>query len=693
MTIKIPGINKKHSIPNNSDLFGTLHYTKNINLDEEGYIKLSSRMVSIFNQSTTSNIRLPLAFGRKSVFSTSTDFVDVQNGTSAFWLTLAETAITANIHVGTGVATLTEDSHGTWYKNLWHITDDNDIFWLDDVTDTATYTEITDGSPANLTSGVVHFLEVFRNKNALCCTNGNTVNLYTESSGTYTLDQTLTIPADFETVGLSYSNYQMGVIAMLSTSIGQNQDAYFFVWDGLGSEASRGVPIGSDKAIAVTAYKGSWVILTRTGILKLFTGGGWEDIATLPFYYRDLLWGQSFSRNLLGNVLLVDGDVIYINFNGILNAYGKNYEQVLNSNLGGVLCWDPKIGLYGRYTPSISPASMLTVTSGNINTTTDVLTASAGTIPSTGSQIKYTHDKSNQIGGLVTPRIYYVIRHNSTEFSLSTTKQNALDGVKVDITSTGAANNYFMGLETYDYGSGYANTSGALALLGKTLSVHDHIISGSELNDFDGTGNSNHINITVPGFESRGYIVTPKVTFDNALENTKKIYIKYRPLDTNDKIIVKFKGKDLIGLPVSTPQGRSSAVNQCSWTSSTVFTTTANLADAKTAFDAGVTLEVEVIAGSGAGTLVKLSNITFSSPTYTVTVEEAVDGAAASRFCDVIIDNWEKMGEITSTDTDGFKSFNIMKNHTWGKFKIELRGVETTIEDINIDNGVHRPSV
>lgn len=693
--IKIPSSSKRHLVPNNSDLFGTLHYTKNINLDEEGYLKLSSRMVSIFNQADTSNIGLATAFGRKSVFATSTDFVMVQNRTQAYWLTLAETSISANIHIGTGVATLTEDSHGTWYKNMWHITDDDDIFRLDDVTDTATYTEITDGTPANLTAGKVHFLEVFRSKNALCCTNGNTVNLYTESAGTYTLAYTLTLPDDFEAIGLSYSNYQMGVIAMLSTSWGQNQDAYFFVWEGNSTEASKGVPIGSDRAIAIVPYKGSWVILTRTGQLKFFTGAGWEDMpnGTLPFYYRDLIWGQSFSRQIFGDAMIVEGDVIYINFNGLMNAYGANYEQILNNCLGAILCYDPRIGLYGRYSPSISPANLLTVTSGNINTTTNIMTKTAGTIPTTGSPIKYTSDKTNQIGGLQAGKVYYCINLSSTTFSLAETKALALAGTKIDLTSTGAANNYFMALEVYDYGQSYANQSGAIGLLGKSLSVHDHIISGSELNDYNGTGNSNHINLTIGEFENRGYAVIPKIIFNSVQDEAQKIYVKYRPLKTYDEIIVKFKNQELLGLPISTPQARSSTVNQCAWTSSTVFTTTANLSAAKTAFDAGKELEIEVIAGAGSGCLVKLSNITESSGTYTVTCEEAVDGAAASRYCDVIIDNWRVIGEITDADPGNYKEFPIGEASSWCKFKVELRGTETTIQEMQFVNAEQQPSV
>ena len=239
MSFKSPTDTKKHSIPNNSELFGTIHYSKNINLDDEGIITLASRAVSIQNEASTANLGLPVAFGRKSVFASSVSYAMVQNRQKAYWVTLAESGITFNVHIGTGVATLTADSHGCWYKNKWHITDDDDIFWLDDITDIATYTEITTGGGLpNLTSGKAHYLEVFRNKNALCVTNGNKVQAYTESSGTYTATTTLTIPDDYEAIMMKYSGYRMGIIATLSdTTQGQNQEAFFFVWNGANSEA------------------------------------------------------------------------------------------------------------------------------------------------------------------------------------------------------------------------------------------------------------------------------------------------------------------------------------------------------------------------------------------------------------------------------------------------------------------------
>jgi hypothetical protein len=687
--IKIPE-NGKYGIPNNSDLFGNIWYTKNINLNEDGYIKLSSRAVSLFSELDVANLRLPVAFGRGNLFQSpdSIDFAITQAGQKGYWLTLLETGNTLNVDVGVGVATLSVDSHGAWFQNLWHITDPTELYTKAGLADSQTYT----ARSASLTTGKVHWLEVFKNRNTICVTNGNTIKQFDSS---YAASIILTLPADFEAVAMSYSNNSMGIVTMFSdttTGKNQNQEAYFFVWDGSSTSASSGIPVGSDKIISIVPYKGSWVILTREGQLRYYNGGGWQDLPALPFYYKDLIWGTSYTRDSYGDVMFVEGDLIYININGLFTANGSKYERVLTNNPGGIICYDPKIGIYQRYSPSISPANVITVTSANVNTSTNILTKTAGTLPSTGSPIKYIYDKSSLIGGLKTPVVYYCIQLSSTTFSLAETKEDALAGNAIDITSTGAANNYFLALEVYDYGQSFANTVGAITDTGTTDSQVDHLIFGSELNDYNSTGNSVHLNITSPDFPNRGYFVTPKILSSEVEDTAQKIFIKYRPLSATDKIILKYKNMDYVGLPVSTPQARTTAMNQCIWTGANSFYTTADLSDALTQFDNDVELECEIIAGAGAGSMTKITDITFGSGTYAVTLDEDIDGATSGRYCDIIIDSWNKIIEIDNTDPRNWREIILAEPSKWIKLKVELRGVETTIEEIQVINKTQIPS-
>ncbi len=116
------------------------------------------------------------------------------------------------------------------------------------------------------------------------------------------------------------------------------------------------------------------------------------------------------------------------------------------------------------------------------------------------------------------------------------------------------------------------------------------------------------------------------------------------------------------------------------------------MSDALTAYTAGKELQCEVIGGAGAGTLVKISSITYSSPTYTVTLAEAVTGASSSRYCDVVIDNWNTIATITSTSSNikNLSELAIGSKSNWFKVQCEMRGTDVAIFDQKIINSVHK---
>ena len=667
--IRLPSDTKNYSVSNASDLKGTVWYTKNLNLDEEGYLKLSSRTVSVLSERDYANANLVTAFGRTS--SGSNAIFNLLTTDRAYTLTIGETALSAT--QDSASPQFSFDSHARWYQNLWTSSETNDFF-------TGSGASWTDRG--NLTTGKAHPVEVFRNRNTICIGDGNTVLQF---DNTYTATTTLTLPPDFEVVSMAYANNRMYVLTMLSdTTQGQNQEAYFFVWDGATTSAEQGLPIGSDMGIAVVAYMGSVVILTRTGQLLYFTGGGFRELAAFPFYFMERTWGNSYNRNLYGDVLAVEGSVIYINFNGILNAKNSNFEQYAQSCPGGIWCYDPTVGLYHRYSPSISDANLISVSSANVSTSANTFVKTSGTIPSTGSEIKYTGSKSTQIGGLSTGTVYYCIKHNSTTFSLAETREKALDGVAIDITGSGDTTNYFWALEVKDYGQSYGVQSGAIALMGVDSLVYDHVIVSSKL--ADATSQSSKyftVNLTIPGFENRGYFITPNIVSASAQDVLQKLFVSYRPLKDNDKIIYKIKDRHYEGLPVSTAQARYSNTNICTWSSTTQFYTSLNadLSAAKEAFDLGVDIECEIIAGAGAGTMAQIDNIEEQAGVYTVTLKESIFGISAGNRSDVIFDNWKVLGESTKEGNTNLSEIPSTSKSDWFQIKVELRGTEVAIFD------------
>jgi len=194
-------------------------------------------------------------------------------------------------------------------------------------------------------------------------------------------------------------------------------------------------------------------------------------------------------------------------------------------------------------------------------------------------------------------------------------------------------------------------------------------------------------------FRNISSFVTTKGVSNNVTDQYQKLYIKYRPLAENDRIIIKYKDKDILGLPVTTPQIPS--FYTCTWTSPTTLTTNANLAAAKTYFDAQQLqspigeLECEITAGAGAGQMSQITNITESSGTYTITLSDTIVGAVNTRNCDIIINNYKLLGEITYADTENYKEFPIALTSKWCQVKVIMDGVEITIEELQIINEKH----
>lgn len=663
----------RFSQPNNSDLFGNIWTTKNMNFDEEGYIKLSNRSVLLASESDATEVGIPISSGRQN----NGTFLVVTSD-SPLIADIRETAVTYEVDTDSGNPALGYDSWGRWWQNRWYVTGDTSLYYKSGSTWT--------NASVSITSGLCHAIEVFRNRLTLVIANGSTLVQIDTSHSTSGIPQ-LSIPADYEITGIAYSNNKVGIATKLSDSASsQNQEAYFFVWDGASNSANGGFPVGSDTILAVRAYKSSWVILTRAGQILFWNGGGFDVLVNLPFYYFDVIWGDPVNKQVFGDAFQVEGDLIYLNINYEFNLFGNKSQEYLQTSQSGVLCYDPRVGLYHRYSPSISRGSLIRVASSGIDTSSNVFTANnSATLPETGNPIKYTNDYANPIGGLMVGSVYYIIRHSSTTFSLAETKQDAIDGNKIDITSTGASSNYFFAISVVDFGASRVGRTAGMALVGYKDQVSDHLIFGGELYDNTSSSDYDSIVFTVGGFKNIGYFITPKLISDSSSDTSQNVEIKFRPLVGEDKIVIKHKDREIPGIPVSTPQGNTS----CTWTSSTVLTTTADLSEVEAYLNDTDTAEereceVEIISGAGAGQLIQIDTIVEAAGTYTITLAEEAEGVSADDVCDILIDNWKEYAVITADsdeNDEGALDVAIGTASKWHKFKVVLSGVDTKVEE------------
>lgn len=678
--IKIPQLTHKQF--NNSDRTGTIWASKNINLDEAKYIKLSPRMVRIMDESVNSDFGVPLSIGKYGQGS----FQIATSSDANFTLVIdSNGAVTITEESGANEPTLTIRSHAKFFEGRWFATTTTAI--VSKASNGAANAAWTDSSITLANSGVRHYMEVFASRVSLVVADKNILKQYTNSSGTLTNTINLTIPTDYEINGVAYNYGKMGVITRVATSGASGiSEAKFYIWDGSVTSAV-GFGLGSDAGILVLPYKSSFLVLTRNGKWKYFNGGGFEELEGLPFFYEGKKWAQSGDETVFGDAFDVDEEKVYFNLGLLLNSfYRKGYKTIVNAP-SGVWCRDPEVGIYHRLSPSNSTLGVFTVTDSNVNTGTDVLTASSGTIPATGNIARYIRTDGTEIGGLKLAQDYFIIKTGSTTFKLAETKEYALNNVAIDITTTGGSNNFFHMYTLNDYGQTLYEDSGAIASFGEggqVPSIYGDYLVGSILYDTALSGIPN-LSMVVPFLENRGWIITPKIFPDDAVEDTyQKLTIKFKPLKTDDKIIVKVRTKNILGLPISSPNKESS--DFATWSSATEFYTSTDLSEAKTALDKNQELECELVAGAGAGVMVKISSISAPSAGVTsVVLAEEVLGASSGLKSYFIIDNWEVLQEADSED-DYYKSYIVSRRGKWVQFKVELRGDETTIEEMQLDH-------
>lgn len=676
--IKIPSSDKKYSQTNRSDISGNVWYTKNIDFSEEGYMKQSNRIVQVLSDSSLDG-NFDTDFNYSPSIGRAGSAFFMATIEEPFKATLTATGFSATEDADASNPTLSTNSRGRWFQNAWHVSTDTTVV-SKAVSGGAWTSRIT-----SLTTVVAHPIEVFRNRGTICVGNGNIVKQYTSAYGAST---DLTIPTDYEVVDISYSNNKVGVITKLSaTASGQNQDAYFFVWDGTTTSSNGGYPLGVNEIVAITPYKGTWMLLSKTGQILYFNGGGFQELAVFPFFTKDRIWDDISAK---GDVMIADGDLIYIQINGVLSITGSKQETVMINNPGGIWCYDPNVGLYHKWSPSISQLNSITVNSGDINTTTDILTATTGTVPVTGSPIKLVHSTTTPIGGLKGGNTYYVIKLSSNTFKLATSVSNALASTSIDITGTGVSTNYFLALTVKDYGQSFLGTTAGMVLTDTKNVVYDGLIMSYRA--YNTVGSSiNYFAMTVSGFDNISYYVTPRIESQNVEDIAPKLYIKYRPLKSSDTITIKYRNEDILGIPATTPMRGQS----CTWTSTTTLTLAGDLSEIDTYLDlTDKECELEVISGSGAGQMSKISSISESTGTYTITLTDTMEGVTASDTCNIIINNWKTLKVVSSGNTKGYEEIAVNSNSSkFIQFKVIMKGTDIVIEELQFLNETFLKSI
>ena len=667
--IKIPQNDKRIIVTQGKEAFaGTLAFTKNINLDEAGYIKLSAPMAQIFSSEDDANFEIPV-----SIFTFRESTLKVITDGKTYNINLASLAVTED----TGFTTGQEPSRVfVWVSGNWFINGSDAVYdYTGAVNGVSVYT--------SRIAALLEYINLFVNKNTLVGSNGsNTLKQYNASFAGTT---DLVIPANFVITGAKYSNNQMGVI----TRQAKNTDnAYFFIWDGNTAAANAGYPLNDSFLIGIDAYKSSWVILTSAGELLYFNGGGFDTLGQLAHFDREdeFLNLSPSTTTDIRDIIQAEGDKVYFNAPS-LPQFSKDNKAFVPFASGGIYCFDPDASFYHRHAPSYSYYQEEDTTAAS-----DICTFAQTHFLETGDPIFISDASTN--GGLSVPKTYYAIKQSSTTIKIATSYANAMANTAVTLVDGTVSIHY---IQRRDYGMEalrFLDLGGIKKdknLAGYLDTFIDPFFMGAAIRPADvGTARVNVLCTLVPLAENRGYFVTGRFQSENIEDNWQYVAIKYDRLKNGDKIVVKAntQAREPIVIGDSGLFDDSYSGDSVTWIAADTFETSFDLSEAE------VGDEVHVFDGAMAGQSAHIKSINTTGGTYTIQLDESLRGYSGSKKSCVVVSKFKKLGVITKDDTAGYKKFAIAEGASpTVEVKVELRGVGVKVSEVQVINNTHEGSI
>lgn len=658
---------------NQNDTSGSLFVTKNITLDRLGNIKLSPPSVAIMTTDDDSNLDIAdslfqsangLYVNSKEVFNSSSVKLDKLNSLSS----------------NTNHPTPNVEEDGIYFNGTEVVTDDNGLVYK------SAATAWTVVSPAlGLTAGSPTQMAVFDSFTSLLVGNDNKV--YMVSTG-WVVTKTLVLPASYQITSLACNNNAV----YIGTRHIANGEAKMFTWDGTSTGHNGSYGVGTFEIFALRAYKQSCALITSLGELLQFNGGGFTRLAILPAYFYNKSWADPLNDHskISNRGMVVDGEYIYLRLDSKCNS---KIDVFTPNFAGGVWCFDPAVGLHCKYTPSYSRVDTVALNTGLVDTGTDELTVT--TAPVTGTPVFYEAVSTPSLG-LTDFTPYYAIKTSSTTIKLATTYSNAIAGTAIDLTSTGNDFQKIYIINTNDYGWSMSNDRGSIGILSPSITgnnaLTERAVFTAQLHAKQNASTAKTvINVVSPKLPNIGYFITPKLNSLSLEDQFNKLSIKYKELKTDDSITIKYKLIDRPNMPRATMGSNlitSLASKTGTWTSTTTFTTPYDLSDVT------VGDEIEITSGVGAGFIAHVSAKEDSGGTYTITLDEAFIFAVSGDVMFFAVDNWTKINTITSTtqNGNGFTTLPIDKKSKFVQVKVVLKGVDITIEELQIGNQTFKPT-
>lgn len=516
--------------------------------------------------------------------------------------------------------------------------------------------------------------EIFDTFNSIIIGNNNNVIMVDSN---WVVVKTLVLPSQYKVMSMSVN----GNTAYIVTKHNSGGEAKVFTWDGITTAFNTPYGVGTFEAPVIRKYMGSAALLTSRGQLLQFNGGGFTPLASLPVFYYEKDWGSvlAFYSKVSNRGMVVDVDKIYIRIDSNIsgnNPYNKNFP-------GGVWEYTPETGLNCIHTPSFSKVLQKTVATSGVTIATNIITSTD--VPITGTPVIYTNGGGTTLAGLKNNKLYFTIKISGTEFKLAETLTDALAGTAIDLTGTGNNAQVFNFILVNDYGFSYANNMGSIEILPLSVAPNDlltdRVVFTADLfSKTDVSVKKTVFNIINPQLPNRGYLISARLNSPNLEDTYQKIHVKYRPLDVDDKIIIKTKMLDKLNVPFGSFDDGQSVIG--TWVDTNTFTTTLDMTNAE------VGDEIEIIAGVGAGVLAHIDSLSENAGTWTVNLTESFIFASANDVMYFYVDNWSILETITqeTQNAEGHFDTSIDKASKFLDVRLELRGVDVTLEEFKVTN-------
>jgi hypothetical protein len=517
--ITFPRNNETWQVTQGSEKKPDIIYAHNVNFDDEGRVALSSRTIEIASSDDDADFQLSLAMTNNAgadgtVFTTDKVF-DISFDDTVTMFDVSELNPSfGEIPDGDQYGTIVQ------FNNLTHIIENDRILKYDGGATPWSTTGIT------LTGTVHHPACEFKNRRTLVVGDGNTVKQYNTSYATTDLAQ-LTLPAGFEVIGIDYNAGLVGI-----ATVNENDEAYFFVWDGGSNEANYGFPVGARRCYWVKAYKNTFVTLTGKGQILYWTSSGMEQLCALPIYYRYKASYEDY-RNYTATrerSVVVDGDIILFNIGTRLEIRTPEEYSYDTTTPSGIWCYDPNVGLYHRSALTSTP--LIQDSSLSLSNSEFTLNVNA---PDTGTEIRIA-DANENLTGVDVNKLYYVIKTDTQKIKLAETYEDAIAGNAV--TLGGSIDSFTMVtmIPKNDFGQLEYENGGVVFLFSANDAYPEFFLAGKSGDDI--TGDTGYDNLVAPTAlcENRGQFILEKMFSDTLNDTFETAYIKTSGLDTSSKI-------------------------------------------------------------------------------------------------------------------------------------------------------------